>query len=170
VSVRSASLLQSCRTEIWLALHYNPATIIGIDADEKLIQKAKSHLSFRWSRLGPNGEIDYFPASSVEAAGHIPYARNDKSQLPSKVLFHRSGFLECDPIPFPETASVDGNDGARFGVVMMLSVIKWIHLEHGDKGMFAVPWEKEDINLLDRRGSGVSQSIEYATRGWLLCF
>jgi 7SK snRNA methylphosphate capping enzyme len=137
------------------ALHYNPATIIGIDADEKLIQKAKSHLSFRWSRLGPNGEIDYFPASSVEAAGHIPYPRHDKSQLPSKVLFHCSGFLECDPIPLPEAASVEEDEEAKFGVVMMLSVIKWIHLEHGDRGTFAVLREKESIDWLDRRASGV---------------
>ena len=90
-----------------------------------LVHKAKSHLSFRWSRLGPNGEIDFFPASSVEA-GHIPYPRRDG--FPTNVSFERGDFLAW------QTEKTEA-----YSVVTMLSVIKWIHLEGGDDGRPSPP-------------------------------
>ncbi|KAA8904969.1 Bicoid-interacting protein 3-domain-containing protein [Sphaerosporella brunnea] len=77
--------------------------------------------------IGPNGEIDYFPASAVEDAGHIPYMRKiDDTQFPFKVVFTCEDFLRWGGI---------GGESDQCDVIVMLSMIKWIHLEHGDCGL-----------------------------------
>ncbi|KAF8241892.1 S-adenosyl-L-methionine-dependent methyltransferase, partial [Wilcoxina mikolae CBS 423.85] len=108
-----------------IALNFNPLCITAIDRDPTLISKAKSHLSFRWSRLGPGGEIDYFPASSVERGGHVPYPPRSEG-FPHNVFFVHQDFLEGE---------VEGEEEGGYGVVMMLSVVKWIHLQGGDVGL-----------------------------------
>lgn len=86
--------------------------------------KAKSHLSFRWSRLGPNGEMDYFPASAVERNGHVPYP-------PSEGGFPRNVSFVCGDYLQGEEEEEEG----KYGVVVMLSVLKWMHLAGGDDGL-----------------------------------
>lgn len=90
-------------------------------------------MSFRWSRLGPDGEIDYFPASSVLESGHVPYPPVSEA-FPHNVRFVAEDFVAS---PLPEV------EFGRYGVVMMLSVIKWLHLEGGDEGGLHAPLPDE---------------------------
>jgi len=75
--------------------------------------------------LGPTGEVDYYPASAMEKLGHLPYPLDGgREGLPHCVKFLRADFVEW----------TEGDKGG-YRTVLMLSVVKWIHLEHGDEGM-----------------------------------
>ena len=119
------------RIAVDIALRFRPAFVTGLDPDGALIAKAKSHLSFRWSRLGPNGELDYFPASAVEKFGHVPYPLAEDA---GEGLPHCVGFLNADFVDWKV-----GENKGQFRTVLMLSVSKWIHLVHGDYGVHPHP-------------------------------
>ena len=119
------------------ALAFAPRSVTGIDKDAALVNKAKSHLSFRWSRLGPAGEVDYFPASAVLAAGHVPYpVPVDAARFPHNVHFAAVDFVRAPA------------EAARYGVVLMLSVVKWMHLQGGDQGLTLWPLGEYTIGLM----------------------
>ncbi|CCX34556.1 Bicoid-interacting protein 3-domain-containing protein [Pyronema domesticum] len=137
------------RVGVDIALHFAPTLVQGIDKDPILVSKAKSHLSFRWSRLGPNGEIDYFPASSLEKEGHVPYPTDD-----AEVLDYDGDGEAMDTTADGEQEASIGHGGfphnvkfiradyhdwktelAQWDTITMLSVVKWLHLERGDEGL-----------------------------------
>jgi len=110
-----------------LALHFQPKSVRGVDVDPQLIYKAKSSLSYRYSRLGPDGEPDFFPASSVQKYGHRAYPTDpDFPGFPRNVSFVIEDWGE---------EALNTNQEATYDVVLALSVIKWIHIHHQDEGL-----------------------------------
>ncbi|KAF8466652.1 Bicoid-interacting protein 3-domain-containing protein [Kalaharituber pfeilii] len=173
------------------ALSYNAKSVTGIDIDEDLLNRARSHLSFRYSRLyqpdpatqnktptaSPpieHDRINFFPISSIQAYGHLPFPRqrvrhmasggetelvhshnthsshlkNDIAELPldkgtdacTLTFPHNVTFLLEDwgALKFEEAYKDEARiqeHTHRYDVILALSVIKWLHLEHGDKGL-----------------------------------
>jgi 7SK snRNA methylphosphate capping enzyme len=110
--------------------------VTGVDIDAELVLQAGKLWRLRSSRVHPATEdprhaIDYFPISAALKHGFRP--------LPDPTL----------PTPPPasfapaavEFASADWVVSAKsetpgpFDVILLLSVVKWIHLEHGDDGL-----------------------------------
>jgi len=110
-----------------LALHFQPRSIHGVDIDPQLIKKAHIHLSYRYSRVGPTGEPDYFPTSSVAEHGHRSYPTDPYFMgFPRNVTFADEDW---------GAEMLDGDQTAVYDVVLALSVVKWIHIHHGDRGL-----------------------------------
>ncbi|KAL7270388.1 hypothetical protein RUND412_006909 [Rhizina undulata] len=117
-----------------IALTYSPQTVTGVEIDGELVQKAKSHLSFRYSRTAPEGTAEedlkgrdvtnYFPISSVMSHGHRPYPHAEDA-FPRNVKFIHWDFASAE-VPLEE---------GGFETVLALSVVKWIHLQNGDEGL-----------------------------------
>jgi len=157
-----------------LALSYNPKSVTGIDIDEDLLDHARSHLSFRYSRLYPtlaasqmnpsqdaypsqsahpkekHKRVNYFPISSIQGHGHLPYAervsgREDSQDgnkeregvipsFPLNVTFRKEdwgAFSMHEDTTYKSRVRVPKEE---YNVILALSVIKWLHLEHGDNG------------------------------------
>ncbi|KAL0632576.1 hypothetical protein Q9L58_008553 [Maublancomyces gigas] len=110
-----------------------PATVTGVDIDPELVKKARSHLSFRYSRTAP-GETttgndpernNYFPISSVMEHGHRPYPEDPvPTKFPRNVEFH------CE-----DWAKTSISEAGSYDVVLALSMVKWVHLQHLDEVM-----------------------------------
>lgn len=114
------------------AICFNPATVTGVDIDPELVKKARSHLSFRYSRTAPEetttgndpGRNNYFPISSVMAHGHRPYPEDPvPTKFPRNVEFH------CE-----DWARTSISEAGSYDVVLALSMVKWVHLQHLDEG------------------------------------
>ena len=124
------------------ALNFDAASVTGVDIDENLIKQARSHLSFRSSRVRPATHetaraTDYFPISAVLQHGH-------RSQhLVSRDAIAQTSNSAISPSQWPEVTfvcedwAVSNNPATSgpFHVLLALSVIKWIHLEHLDEGL-----------------------------------
>ncbi|OCK99000.1 S-adenosyl-L-methionine-dependent methyltransferase [Cenococcum geophilum 1.58] len=129
---------------VQLALNFDAASVTGVDIDENLIKQARSHLSFRSSRVRPATHetaraTDYFPISAVLQHGH-------RSQhLVSRDAIAQTFNSAISPSQWPEVTfvcedwAVSNNPATSgpFHVLLALSVIKWIHLEHLDGGLEA---------------------------------
>ena len=117
------------RTTVSAALHFSAASATGIDLDPALIVSAKSHLSFVYSRLEPELHPEgrprevYFPVSAVQKHGQVPYPLHTE-EFPRNVRFEDADVLQY------------GGEGVD--VVLMLSVLKWVHLWGGDEGLMKV--------------------------------
>ncbi|KAI9762237.1 MAG: hypothetical protein M4579_000560 [Chaenotheca gracillima] len=136
-------------------LSFQAASVLGIDADPNLIDQARSHLSFRYSRSQPNSDLsppaaaDYFPISSILEHGHRPWPDDVQSALDRDVDIC-SVSRDEEPATFPgnvhfqcedwvegvqgSPASLAGNAGSA-DVILALSVVKWVHLRHLDAGL-----------------------------------
>ncbi|KAI9823792.1 MAG: hypothetical protein M1819_001139 [Sarea resinae] len=136
--------------DVQLALEFQAASVTGVDIDQQLVRRAQSHLSFCWSRSKPGNtpEADYFPASAILELGHRPYP--PVRPAPSDNVHDRhSAAAAATPLsPFPHNVAFFCEDWAlsassspsqgRYDVILALSVIKWIHLEHLDAGLRAL--------------------------------
>jgi len=157
-----------------LALSYNAKSVTGIDIDEDLLDHARLHLSFRYSRLYPTlaisrmklpkdaypsqsappeamrDRLNYFPVSSIQKHGYLPYAghvagcgdsQEDSKNwggvtpsFPLNVTFRKE---DWGAFSVHEEATHNGQvkvPKEEYDVILALSVIKWLHLEHGDNG------------------------------------
>jgi 7SK snRNA methylphosphate capping enzyme len=126
------------------ALNFDAASVTGVDIDENLIKQARSHLSFRSSRVRPATHetaraTDYFPISAVLQHGH------QSQHLVSRDAIAQTSNSAISPSQWPEVTficedwAVSNNPATSgpFHVLLALSVIKWIHLEHLDEGLEA---------------------------------
>jgi 7SK snRNA methylphosphate capping enzyme len=126
------------------ALNFDAASVTGVDIDENLIKQARSHLSFRSSRVRPATHetaraTDYFPISAVLQHGHR------SQRLVSRGAIAQTSNSAISPSQWPEVTfvcedwAVSNNPATSgpFHVLLALSVIKWIHLEHLDEGLEA---------------------------------
>ncbi|KAJ4294025.1 hypothetical protein N0V90_007714 [Kalmusia sp. IMI 367209] len=100
--------------------------VVGVDIDPELVSKAGELLSLRRSRVRPSSEpserlVDYFPMSAVLRHGHLPA---------SACHWPRVNFIAADWL-----VSTDPALAGPYDVILALSVIKWIHLEHLDEGL-----------------------------------
>ncbi|TGZ77120.1 S-adenosyl-L-methionine-dependent methyltransferase [Ascodesmis nigricans] len=154
-----------------IGLHFNAESVLGIDLDPTLIQHAKSHLSFQYSRLPPSDtagatttttttpttesvrSANYFPISSILTHGHIPYpAATTPPTFPRNVTFSTSDAITFFHLPSPTNPDAMDLDTPsphqrkkqsqpreteqprenEFDTILLLSVLKWLHLHHGD--------------------------------------
>lgn len=151
-----------------LALSFNAKSVTGIDIDEGLLDNARSHLSFRYSRIyqpppasdevsrtpprhvpppaSTRDRANYFPISSIQEHGHLPFPEHvgtsedgegdqDGRALPFNVTFKNEdwGVLRIHEKPPQGLGKVHTE---QYDVILALSVIKWLHLEHGDEGRY----------------------------------
>ncbi|KAI5779758.1 Bicoid-interacting protein 3-domain-containing protein [Geopyxis carbonaria] len=130
------------RTAVDAAVHFAAASVVGLDRDEALIASAKSHLSFTYSRTPPAAhhanhaspaspaaaadDAAYFPISSVLEHHHIPYPPpTDPPTFPRNVVFRTENVLAPN--------SDLGHE--IYDVILLLSVVKWLHIHGGDAGL-----------------------------------
>jgi len=98
-----------------IAREFHPKAIVGIDIDERLIQKASHRLLARLKF-----ELDNWERSTRQIYQGWP------SPYPSNVDFVQGNYLEMSsPIV----------DEQRYDVITCFSTTKWIHLNWGDEGI-----------------------------------
>lgn len=125
------------------AFDFNAASVTGVDIDPNLVGQAEKLYALRASRRWPPtarsaSVVDYFPISAVLAHGYRvePQSKAAPNASPALALHDddcpRVHFFAADwALP---TARLDPE---AYDVILALSVIKWIHLEHGDSGLVA---------------------------------
>ncbi|KAH8704590.1 Bicoid-interacting protein 3-domain-containing protein [Phaeosphaeriaceae sp. PMI808] len=124
-----------------LALDFHAYAVTGVDIDPTLVSQANKLLALRASRTRTNPPIqgrwertvDYFPISAVLTHGYRiePECKSSRGSTASaNSSWPRVSFVSADWV----TTSVSDLSGP-YDVILALSVIKWIHLEHLDQGL-----------------------------------
>lgn len=113
------------------AFDFDASEVVGVDIDPTLVRKAQHLHSLKASRLRPSSEpserlVDYYPMSAVLRHGNLPQPRSPSSHWPSVKFAAADWVVSTDP-------ALDG----PYDVILALSVIKWIHLEHRDEGLLS---------------------------------
>ncbi|KAF2763294.1 Bin3-domain-containing protein [Pseudovirgaria hyperparasitica] len=109
-----------------LAIDFNAASVHGVDIDSSLIDKAEYYYLHRSSRVLPataeTAKVpDYFPLSAVLDAGvRAKHAKDDN------VFFVAEDWV---------TSSDHTETAGPFDTILALSLVKWLHLKHGDDGL-----------------------------------
>lgn len=91
-------------------------------------------MSFRYSRTALEETIagndpkrnNYFPISSVMEHGHRPYPEYSVA-----TKFPRNVEFRCE-----DWAKTSISEVGLYDVVLALSMVKWVHLQHLDEGKF----------------------------------
>ncbi|KAH7408697.1 S-adenosyl-L-methionine-dependent methyltransferase [Phaeosphaeria sp. MPI-PUGE-AT-0046c] len=119
-----------------LAFDYHAASVTGVDIDKILVGQAKNLLALRASRVRPPTQhtersVDWFPMSAVLKYGYIePDSQSSRGSIPpiASLQWPRVSFYAAD-------WATDRDSTGFYDVILALSVIKWIHLEHLDQGL-----------------------------------
>ncbi|RKP13040.1 Bicoid-interacting protein 3-domain-containing protein, partial [Piptocephalis cylindrospora] len=126
-----------------LAMHYGPQSILGVDLDRELIRKAWAHVRHRYSTLAPAvaaqavpslEDRSYFPSCFPRLLGTIPlppHPLNWEDNGPR--LFPRN--IRFQTVDWIVDSRGETEEEGAYDVILCLSVAKWIHLHHGDKGI-----------------------------------
>jgi 7SK snRNA methylphosphate capping enzyme len=121
------------------AFDFDAAAVTGVDIDPKLVGQAEKLYALRASRQRPPTAssppvVDYFPLSAVLTHGYRVEPQRKAAPNPELRLAHgpRVDFVAAD---WALTTGKHVHD--TYHVILALSVIKWIHLEHGDEGLVA---------------------------------
>ncbi|UPX21286.1 uncharacterized protein EKO05_0011476 [Ascochyta rabiei] len=124
-----------------VALDFHAASVTGVDIDSKLVAQAESLWALRSSRARPptgpsQRTVDYYPVSAILTHGYRIEPKSKGSRTPSSVSTASDWpcvqFVSADWL-----ASADRAISGPYDVILALSVIKWIHLEHLDEGLRA---------------------------------
>ncbi|KAI4675598.1 uncharacterized protein J4E88_007631 [Alternaria novae-zelandiae] len=122
---------------IQLALDFHAAAVTGVDIDPKLIAQAEKLLALRASRATPPTScdppvVDYFPMSAVLTHGYRiePHRKPVHTSSAASAAWPRVTFFSADWVLPSDQDATDS-----YHVILALSVIKWIHLEHRDAGL-----------------------------------
>jgi 7SK snRNA methylphosphate capping enzyme len=119
------------------AFDFQAASVTGVDIDPKLIVQAEKLLALRTCRARPPTTceapvVDYFPMSAVLTHGYRIEPQNKAAHSPpaTSAAWPRVTFYAADwAVPSDQDAP------ESYHVILALSVIKWIHLEHLDAGL-----------------------------------
>lgn len=121
-----------------IVFDFHAASVTGVDIDPKLVAQAEKLLALRSSRARPpTGDsqhiVDYYPVSAVLAHGYRVEPKRKASDTPTVAT--TSGWPRVQFVSADWVASADRAISGPYDVVLALSVIKWIHLEHLDEGV-----------------------------------
>lgn len=122
-----------------LAFDFAATSVTGVDIDPNLVKQAEKLLALRACRLRPPTQhtecaVDYFPISAVLTHGYRlePVSEASRRAAPTstmakspRVSFHSEDWV----------ISTRREVAGPYDVILALSVIKWIHLEHLDDGL-----------------------------------
>ncbi|KAF1927376.1 S-adenosyl-L-methionine-dependent methyltransferase [Didymella exigua CBS 183.55] len=121
-----------------LAFDFHVASVTGVDIDPKLVAQAEKLLALRSSRARPStGDshiVDYYPVSAVLTHGYRVETKGKISRDSSPALT-TSNWPHVQFVSADWVASADRAISGPYDVILALSVIKWIHLEHLDEGV-----------------------------------
>jgi 7SK snRNA methylphosphate capping enzyme len=121
----------------YLAQHYLPKSMLGIDVDSALIHRARERLVHAASTAGQNAASD---ASSLKLRNPTFMPRSVRLAAEAKPLFPQNlSFMVQDVLEMGQSPG-KGDDAASgttltYGTIFCLSLTKWIHLNHGDEGL-----------------------------------
>ncbi|KAK3827929.1 MAG: Bicoid-interacting protein 3-domain-containing protein [Benniella sp.] len=151
---------------IFIAVHYKPCKIQGVDIDPSLIGKAQSFILKTFSQISPQAykqqtrHHEDTQGTTMTTTTTTTTATTGDDDVPYEEYFPRAlhkihGFLPVPPRR-PETeklfphnielrvadwATETGNqqeaEGEQWDVILAFSLTKWIHLHGGDAGMKA---------------------------------
>lgn len=118
------------------ALDFSAASVTGVDIDPNLVAQAEKLLALRASRVRPatrdaDRRVDYFPISAALTHGYrIEPAPQASPSAPTPTTWPAVRFVAADWL-----ASTNRDIAGPYHLILALSVIKWIHLEHLDQGL-----------------------------------
>ncbi|KAF2845516.1 S-adenosyl-L-methionine-dependent methyltransferase [Plenodomus tracheiphilus IPT5] len=126
-----------------LVFDFAATSVTGVDIDPNLVKQAEKLLALRACRVRPPTlpqqaarVVDYFPISAVLTHGYRiePASEASRSAAPTSTTANWPcvDFQSADWV-----TSTSPDVSGPYDVILALSVIKWIHLEHLDQGLQA---------------------------------
>jgi len=120
------------------AFDFHAASVAGVDIDPNLVAQAEKLLALRASRVRPPTKasqrcVDYFPISAVLSHGYRIEPQSEASRPASA-----SALSHWPPVTFFSAdwlVTTNRETLGPYDIILALSVIKWIHLEHLDQGL-----------------------------------
>lgn len=112
----------------------------GVDIDPELVAQAEKLLALRASRVRPPTRhsdlvVDYYPISAVLSHGYRIEPKSATSHYSTKSASAVSNWPLVDFRAADWVVANERDFAPPYDVILALSVIKWIHLEHLDAGL-----------------------------------